>query len=198
MKKMLITYASMSGSTAEVAEAIGNTLGKYEVEIEVRAMGDVQNVDAYEAIVVGAPMIIGWHRDAMRFVKTHQDALSKVPTAYFITCVELTRTDDASVGTVPIYLDPGLGHAPKRAGRLSIKEKRALPANYLEPALRQAPQIEPVSVGFFAGKIDYSKLKLLPGLFVRFIIRAKEGDRRNWEAIRTWAESLRQELIENT
>jgi menaquinone-dependent protoporphyrinogen IX oxidase len=49
--------------------------------------------------------------------------------------------------------------------------------------------------GFFAGKIDYSRLKLLPRLFVRFIIRAKEGDYRNWQAIRAWAENIRQDLV---
>jgi menaquinone-dependent protoporphyrinogen oxidase len=195
MKKVLIAYASMSGSTHEIAEAIANTLGEQEAEIDLRPMDDVQNVNAYDAVIIGAPMIVGWHRDALRFVKTHQDALSQVPVAYFITCVELTRADDTSVGTVPIYLDPGLGHAPKNAHKLSIKEKRALPAGYLEPALQQAPQIKPIGVGFFAGKIDYSRLKLLPRLFVRFIIRAKEGDYRNWPAIRAWAENIRQDLV---
>jgi hypothetical protein len=57
------------------------------------------------------------------------------------------------------------------------------------------PQIQPIGVGFFAGKIDYSRLKLLPRLFVRFIIRAKEGDYRNWPAIRAWTENIRQDLV---
>ncbi|MFC1961291.1 flavodoxin domain-containing protein, partial [Chloroflexota bacterium] len=168
---------------------------EHEAEIDIRPMDKVQNVNAYDAVIVGTPMIIGWHRDAMRFVKTHQGALSKVPVAYFITCVELTRTHNTSIGTVPVYLDPGLGHAPKSTDKLSIKEKRAQPAGYLEPALQQAPQIKPISVAFFAGKIDYSRLKLFPRLFVRFIIRAKEGDYRNWHAVRAWAESIRHDLI---
>lgn len=82
--------------------------------------------------------------------------------------------------------------------RLSRKEKFTSVANYLKPVLEKAPQVKPVSVGFFAGKLDYGCLNLFQKLFVRIIIRAKEGDYRNWEAIRDWAKSLRSELENNS
>ena len=194
MKKVLIAYASMAGSTAEIAEAVGRAMKQSGIEIDVRPIADVRNVESYDAVIVGAPMIVGWHREALSFVQTHQSTLSQVPVAYFITCVELTRTEADHVGTVPIYLDPELGHSPVNVDRLSVKEQRALPEGYLHAPLQNAPQIAPVSVGFFGGKIDFSKLKLLPRLFVKFIIRAEEGDWRNWDAITTWSEGLNQML----
>jgi menaquinone-dependent protoporphyrinogen IX oxidase len=45
-------------------------------------------------------------------------------------------------------------------------------------------------VGFFAGKLDYSRLNLLQMLFVMLIIQAQPGDRRNWPAIKAWAAKL--------
>jgi menaquinone-dependent protoporphyrinogen IX oxidase len=54
----------------------------------------------------------------------------------------------------------------------------------------KAPLVKPISVAFFAGKLDYDRLDLFGRLFVRIIIGAKAGDRRNWKAIRTWAASL--------
>jgi menaquinone-dependent protoporphyrinogen IX oxidase len=66
--------------------------------------------------------------------------------------------------------------------------------NYLAPPLRKAPQVKPVSVGFFAGKLDYGKLNLLARLFVRFVVGGQPGDYRNWDGIRGWATELRQML----
>ena len=57
-----------------------------------------------------------------------------------------------------------------------------------------APQVKPVGVGFFGGKLDYGSLNIFHMLFVMLIIQARPGDFRNWEAIRAWAASLRPAL----
>jgi menaquinone-dependent protoporphyrinogen oxidase len=190
MKKVLIAYASMAGSTADMAQAVSTSLANQRIQTDICPIREVQDIATYDAVIVGAPMIVGWHKEAMAFVQTYQAFLSKVPVAYFITCVELTRVKENSVGTVPIYLDPDLGHTPTHPDKLSIKERRALPEGYLHAPLQNAPQVEPISVAFFGGKIDYSKLKLFPRLFVKVVIRAEEGDRRNWRAIQAWAKDL--------
>lgn len=69
-------------------------------------------------------------------------------------------------------------------------EKHATVEHYLSPALTKALLVKPVSVGFFAGKLDYSKLNIFHKLFVKLIIQAQTGDLRNWEAIRQWATGL--------
>jgi len=63
----------------------------------------------YEAVIVGAPMIMGWHNDAVKFLKKNANALKKVHTAYFFTSLGLTQTGHDNVGEIRVYLDPKLG-----------------------------------------------------------------------------------------
>jgi menaquinone-dependent protoporphyrinogen oxidase len=192
--KVLVAYATVSGSTAKVAETIGETLGQEGTQVDVRHIGDVVDLRDYHAVVVGGPIIMGWHKEALRFLKKHQPALSRLPVAYFITALNLTETPQDHVDEVPIYCDPRLPKAPGNPDKLSFRERHTTPSNYLRPILKKTPNIKPVSVSFFGGKLDYSKLGFLYMLFVMLIIAARAGDFRNWEAIRTWAEGLRPTL----
>jgi menaquinone-dependent protoporphyrinogen oxidase len=189
--KILITYTTNAGSTREVAEAVANGLRTDGMVTEVRPIEEVQDLGSYQAVVVGGPMILGWHRRAVNFLKKHQQALRQVPVAYFFTALSLTRTWDTHLNGVPIYLDPGLGKCPQKAKRRSFRERYATVERYLGPVLKQTPEIRPVSAAFFAGKMDYSRLSLLQRLFARFIVGAQPGDRRNWDAMREWATGLR-------
>ncbi len=58
----------------------------------------------------------------------------------------------------------------------------------LERELGKYPWLEPVAVEVFVGKLDPSKL----GLFER--LGSTASDRRNWDAIRAWADSLPAQL----
>jgi hypothetical protein len=116
--------------------------------------------------------------------------LSRMPVACFLTALRLTKTSETSMGTVSVYLDPTLAKAPKDVNKLSFMEKIDTVASYLSPVMKKAPIVKPVNFGFFAGKLDYSKLKFFQRLFVKLFIRAEAGDFRNWEAIRQWAASL--------
>ena len=44
----------------------------------------------------------------------------------------------------------------------------------------------PLDVGFFAGVMDYSKLPVVLRLMMK-VMKAPQGDFRDWEAIRAWA-----------
>jgi len=193
-KKILVAYTTNSGTTADVAQAIGEELGKDGVQVDVRRIEEVDSLDAYTAVVVGGPMIMGWHGTAVKFVKKHQQALSRVPVAYFLTAMSLTRTGETSVDGVPIYVDAMLAKAPKNAARLDFKERYATTTNYLRPVLKAAPSVKPVGVGFFGGRLDLYRLNLLQKLFCLLVIQAQPGDFRHWPVIREWAASLRPTL----
>jgi menaquinone-dependent protoporphyrinogen oxidase len=187
----LITYATNAGSTAEVAEAIRETLAQSGAEVDVRRVDEVDSVEGYEAVVLGAPMIAGWHRGAVGFLKRHQGHLSKVPVALFITCISLTQTGESQVDGVPITVDPDLPKPPKQPGKLSFRERYATPGNYLRPVLKRAPTVRPVSVAFFAGKLELFRLNFFQMIFATLVTGGRAGDFRNWEAIRSWAAGLR-------
>jgi menaquinone-dependent protoporphyrinogen oxidase len=195
MKPILVAYCTNAGSTTDVATAIDEELGRSSAQVDVRRIGDVGDLSTYAAVVVGGPLIwSAWHPEAVDFVRRQQRALSQLPVAYFITSLHLTQTARTQVEFVPVYLDPALATPPRRADRLSFTERHMTVDHYLAPVLQQAPLVKPVSVGFFAGKLDYRTLTLPKRLFAQIVIR-KPGDFRNWPAIRAWAAEMRPLLL---
>lgn len=190
MKKILVTYATFAGSTVDVARAVGEEIAKSGAQVDVLPLGEVKGLEAYDGVVVGGPMIMGWHRDALGFLKKHREALNRIPLAVFVTAMSLTQTGDGSVGSVPIYLDEKLPKFPEKEGRLNFRERYARLSNYIQPILAATRPVKPASIGVFGGRLEYGRLKWWAVLFVMVIIQAPAGDRRNWTAIRSWAAGL--------
>jgi menaquinone-dependent protoporphyrinogen oxidase len=169
--KILVTYASRSGSTAGVAEAIGKTLAESGAWVEVLPMNEIKNLDAYQAVVAGSAIREGqWLPEAMQFVQVHQAELARKPFAAFLVCMTLAMKHGA-------YRDQV--------------------ANWLAPV---RSQVRPVSEGLFAGAFDLNKVPSFSDrLKFRLSIRMgvwPVGDHRDWNAIRQWAESLRPLLLQ--
>jgi menaquinone-dependent protoporphyrinogen oxidase len=195
MPSVLVAYATNAGSTEKVAQVIGEHIAKSGASVDVRTLASVTQVESYDAIVVGAPMIMGWHGAAAQFLKRYQRDLSQKRVALFVTALNLTQTNEKSVGAIPIYVDPALAKPPKNPKRLSLKERYVAPSNYLRSVLQAAPSVKPVSVGFFGGKLELYRLPLLHMLFVLLVIQAQPGDFRNWPAIQEWAACRRTDLL---
>jgi menaquinone-dependent protoporphyrinogen oxidase len=161
-KKILVTYASKCGSTGEVAQAIGQTLAKTGAAVDVKPIGKVNDLSGYQGVVLGSAVRAGrWLSEAVTFAKTNQQALSRVPTAYFSVCMTVSQDSE---------------------------ERRRKADGYLEP-VRQI--VKPVAEASFAGTMDYNKLALVDRLIVTQMVKIPEGDFRNWQAIQTWAQALK-------
>jgi menaquinone-dependent protoporphyrinogen oxidase len=190
MDRVLVTYASMAGSTAEVAKVVGEELAQSGFQVDVLPLSDARDLERYAAVVVGGPMIMGWHRGALRFLKRHREDFRRIPLAVFVLAMSLTQTGEASVGDVRVFVDENLPKPPKQAGRLSFRERYARLSQYIQPILRAAHPAQPASLGVFGGRLEYGRLKWWAVLFAMLIIQAPAGERRNWPAIRAWAADL--------
>ena len=165
--KILVTYATCTGSTRGVAEAIGKTLSEGGAEVDVLPMRDVKDLAPYRAVVVGSA-IQGklWLPEAMQFVQNHRLELARKPFAVFLVCMTLAMRNGESY--------------------------RHFVVDFLAPV---RALVKPISEGLFAGALDISKVptfrdRLMFRLSVLFGVW-KEGDHRDWNAIRSWAETLR-------
>ena len=190
MNKILVTYATLSGTTVEVAQAIGEEITRTGLQAEVLPLEKVTNLDAYDGVVLGGPMIMGWHRSALGFLRKYRKQLSRIPLAIFVMAMSLTRTAEKSVSGVPLYIDDNLPKPPVKEGRLTLRERYANAANYARPILNAAGPAKPLSIALFGGRLDYGRLAWWAVMFVMFIIQAPAGDKRNWPAIRTWAAAI--------
>jgi menaquinone-dependent protoporphyrinogen oxidase len=169
--KILVTYASRAGSTAGVAEAIGKTLAESGAQVDVLAMQAVKNLSPYRAVVAGSAIQNKqWLPEAIQFMETHQAALAQRPFAAFLVCMTLAmKNADQYRGFVADFLQPV---------RLLVK---------------------PVSEGLFAGVLDIRKVRSASDRF-KFRLSVlfgvwSEGDHRDWNAIRSWTDSLRPLLL---
>jgi menaquinone-dependent protoporphyrinogen oxidase len=190
MNKILLSYATMAGSTAEVAKAVGEEIAKNGLLVEILPLGEVTDLEDYTGVVIGGPMILGWHRDALRFLRKNRDSLQRMPLAVFVTAMSLTQSGDTRVDGVPVYVDEKLPKPPEKEGHLNFRERYAKLSNYIRPILRATQPAKPEAIGIFGGRLEYGRLKWWAVLFAMLIIQAPAGDRRNWEAIREWVASL--------
>jgi menaquinone-dependent protoporphyrinogen oxidase len=189
MIKILVTYASNSGSTADVAKAVMQEIQKSGAQVDLLPIAEVRELASYSAVVLGAPMIMGWHRAALQFLHRNKKTLAKMPLAVFVTCMSLTETGETSFQGVPVSVDENLPKPPQNASRLAFRERYSRVANYLRPILHACPG-KPVSVGVFGGRLNFSHMQWWAMLFVILILQARAGDRRNGQAIRLWAGGL--------
>ena len=68
--RVLVTYGTKYGATAEIAEAIGTALCAAGLEVDVLKARRVRSLDPYRAVVLGSAVYAGrWRADAMRLLR---------------------------------------------------------------------------------------------------------------------------------
>jgi menaquinone-dependent protoporphyrinogen oxidase len=84
MTKILVAYGSKRSATAEIAEAIAETLRKSGLEVDCLEAGDVKRVDGYDGVVLGSAVYMRrWRREARRLLRRHATELAKRPLWVF-------------------------------------------------------------------------------------------------------------------
>ena len=136
-KRILVAYASGSGSTREVAEAIAAEIEGEGLNTVVQSASQVESVAIYSGVVLGSSIRIGrWLPEAIACLERITDELPSKPVAYFTTC--LTMIEDT-------------------------QESRETVLAYMQPLLNMTPDITPVGLGLFAGSLDPERRAIMVG-----------------------------------
>jgi len=158
--KILIAYASKLGSTGDVAQAIGEELTARGNTVDVKLVGDLQDVSPYDSILLGSAVRIGrWLPEAIGFLEQNVNSLASKSVSYFTVCITMHQ---------------------------DTPENRAL-AQEITNAARAIRK--PAAEGFFGGRIDYGTISFMEQMILR-AKNVPEGDFRDWDAIRAWGKQL--------
>ena len=116
--KVLVTTASKHGATAEIGDAIAGKLREHDLEVDVKAPGDVASLDGYDAVILGSAIYVGrWMDTARHFSERHHEALRRRPVWLF------------SSGPIGVPLEPAEepadGHRLRAA--LGARDHRVFP-----------------------------------------------------------------------
>jgi len=158
---LLVAYATRSGSTEEVAQAVAQTLRESGVSVETQPVRNIRSLEPYSAVVLGVPLYMGrMHKDARRFLSTHRSALSKMPVALFV------------LG--PVQKD----EKDWTGARMQLKKE-----------LAKYPWFSPVFNQILGGKFDPARLGF-PFNLIPPLRKMPASDIRDWTAIRAWASEV--------
>ena len=166
IKKILVTYASRTGTTAGVADAIGKTLADKGMDVDILQMKDVRDLSPYDAVIAGSAIHSAkWLPEAIEFLEKNRAELSEKKFASFMVCMTLA-----------------MPNAEKY--RQGITE-------WMAPVRRI---IRPLKEGLFAGSLHIAKIPSFSDR-LKFRVSLwtgvwKAGDHRDWDAIRKWADEL--------
>ena len=169
--QVLITYASCTGSTAEVAVKIAKAFTDFGVPVDLHPMQDVKDLTPYRAIVAGSAIQDRqWLPEAMQFLQNHRTALVQLPVATFTLCMTLAMKNG--------------------------EKYRADVMEWLAPVRHI---VQPVSEGLFAGVLDIPKIPSFSArLKFRLSVLLgvwSEGDHRDWDVINSWADELPAKIL---
>ncbi|GIK75803.1 MAG: flavodoxin [Chloroflexota bacterium] len=164
MSKVLVAYASKAGSTGEVAQAIAQELCAQGLTVDVRRVREVKDVSEYDAFVVGSAIRMGSWLGEAKQFVEVNAAALQAAPTAFFT-VHMLNTDDS-------------------------EESKTNRAAYVAPI---HAIVQPDAEAFFAGKMELGKLSFLDRMISK-MMGAQDEDKRDWEAIKRWADQLTPQL----
>src|SRR6185436_7425844 len=80
MSRVLVTFGSNHGATAEIADVLAETLCACGLDVDCVEAGDVDSLDGYDAVILGSAVYMRrWRREARRFVRHFAGELAQRP-----------------------------------------------------------------------------------------------------------------------
>ena len=165
--RVLVSTASMHGSTSEIAQVIAQVLAAKGLTVTVLPPAEVQSIDDYDAIIIGSAVYSShWLDAATDLVNRFLDPLSTRPVWLF---------SSGAVGSPVSKLALAMARDPVEIAGLRIATRAR-------------------DHRMFAGKLDRKVLTHAQWASL-LIFHGLEGDFRDWAEIRQWATGIAQQLV---
>jgi menaquinone-dependent protoporphyrinogen oxidase len=160
--KVLVTYGTKYGATAEIAEKIGQVLDQAGLSTDVLPVDQASDLAAYQAVVLGSAVYVGaWRKEASSFLKANEAVLAGKP-------VWLFSSGPTGEGD-PVELGQGWRFP-----------------GALQPI---ADRIQPRDIAVFQGNADKEKMNRIDSWMIK-TVKAPVGDFRDWDSIAAWATAI--------
>ncbi len=170
---VLLAYASAHGSTAEIAEKMGEALRSHGLKVVVARVQDVGSIDGYDAFIFGSAIHAGtWMSEMSTFLRRSLKDIGKRPVYFFVTCVRIMELD-GNQHVMEFYMIPEI------LSELNLRHKIAFAGKL---ALSEVDWNERWTL---AARYDGSTW---PNNF--------DGDFRNWDKIDAWTQTVAQDLLQ--
>ena len=148
MKKNLIIYSTTDGHTKKICNYISEKL-EQKFRSKVISLNKSENIDLtkYDLTIVGASIRYGKHKSELySFIHRNLAQLNSIDSAFFSVNAVARKDNKCSADTNPYMLK-------------FLKNTNWKPKN----------------LAVFAGKIDYSKYKIVDKFMIRFIMWLTDG-----------------------
>ena len=166
--KLLVAYATEHGATEEVARFIGQVLAEKGVSVDVKSVDGITDLEDYSGVIIGAPVYSSNWHQPAQDFVKEHQKTLKAMPTALFALA--IRLRDQSDEMLRVFMD------------------------YLD-----TPRIlaKPVSIGLFAGALFYDRLSPITRLNVE-TKGLPEGDFRQWDDIRAWAEDTHAKMMGST
>jgi menaquinone-dependent protoporphyrinogen oxidase len=138
MMPVLVTAATKYGATTEIAAAIAEVLDEHGLEATVLPPQQVQEIDGYDAVVVGSAVYAGhWLKPARELVERHSAALANRPVWLFSSgpVGDAPKPEEDPVDVAELLAATGAREHRVFAGKL-VRKQLSFPERAIVSALR--------------------------------------------------------------
>lgn len=194
MKRILIVYNTVTGSTAEMAEIIRNEM-KGECSVEMASVAGAPSVDRYDAVIIGSPMRFGgFSRPIRTFINKNRSALQGVCIFCYLSILYIVKIEEEPLPDIESFVDPSLGMPILPIRKASLFDRKHSLWCYNSAILKSTGGLKLSSIGYMYGRLIIKKLGLFQKLFMRLITsftrKEREGEFLNPSAVKKWASDI--------
>ena len=163
MARILVTYGTKYGSTAEIATRVGQRFTDAGFDTDVLQANFGIDVAKYDGLVVGSPMYAGtWLPDPSLLLVVNKEHVATLPIALF------------SVGMTNV----------KHPGKLRDEHDAWIEKAFVDEGI----ELKVVATGVFNGSYTLRNLPWWMRLVESILRVAPRGDHRDWQLIENWAD----------